>query len=191
MNSVDFSLKLITSYSDSEYIWGLYTRTYENPEVLFDWIFFENAEENEKWRKLISKTMNKTENCAVIVEWAFNTELVYDHLIKFNKYKRLEMPSDLPQEEILKKKFKFTSEYSETEKEQLKGGWKIERQRTDKNHPNSLTVAKNIQATILDPVTVDDIINWTKKFNEKYSKPGIKRVAGEANSNGHKRAKIN
>ena len=69
------------------------------------------------------------------------------------------MPSDLPQEEVLKKKFKFTNEYSETEKEQLKGGWKIERQRTDKNHPNSLTVAKNIQATILDPVTVDDIIN--------------------------------
>ena len=53
MNSVDFSLKLITSYSDTEYIWGLYTRTFENPELLFDCIFFKDAEENEKWRKLV------------------------------------------------------------------------------------------------------------------------------------------
>lgn len=36
MNSVDFNLKLITSYSDTEYIWGLYTKTFDTPELLFD-----------------------------------------------------------------------------------------------------------------------------------------------------------
>lgn len=175
MNSVDFILKLITSYSDTEYIWGLYTRTYDNPELLFDCIFFGSAEENEKWRKIASKAT--VSNRPIVVECAFNPELDYDHLLKFNKYKRLDMVTDLPKEEHIKKNFQFSQELSEGLKSQLQGGWIVERQRTDKDFPNSLRVARNIKDTIEDPVTVDDIIACAQKFGEKYGAAGTKRPA--------------
>ena len=77
MNSVDFSLKLITSYSDSEYVWGLYTRTFEDPSVLYDWIFFSTDEENEKWR-LALKTSSP-----IILECAYDHDLNHKNLLKF------------------------------------------------------------------------------------------------------------
>lgn len=187
MNSVDFNLKLITSYSDTEYIWGLYTRTFENPELLFDWIFFKDQEENEKYRKLVSDH-NKL-NKSVIMECAYKHELDYEHLLKYNKYKRLEMATDLPKEDSIKKDFKFSMELLEDHRAHLKGGWIAERQRTDKDFPNSMTVAKNIQETITDPVTVDDIIANAAKFMAKYSNSGVKRAAEPPLSNGHKRTK--
>ncbi|CAI2368825.1 unnamed protein product [Moneuplotes crassus] len=176
LNSVDFNLKLITSYNDNEYIWGLYARTYEQPEFLYDCIFFENAEENEKWRKTIAQMSNHSEEKPVIVECAFNSDLDYDNLIRFNKYKRMSMKSSYPREDHLKRDFKFDSEVSFTEKKQLKGGWIIERQRTDKETPNSLRVAINIKATIMDPVSVDDIINCPE-IRAKYCPAGMKRSA--------------
>lgn len=66
MNSVDFSLNLITSFSDTDYIWGLYTRTFDTPNLLFDCVFFESAEDNEKWRKTVHQY--STQNKSVIVE---------------------------------------------------------------------------------------------------------------------------
>ena len=166
VNSADFSLKLITSYSDSEYIWGLYTRTFDSPEILYDCVFFSSAEENENWRKLVSK--HNSINKPVILECSFNQELDYDHLLKFNKYKRLEQTTDLPKEENIKRYFKFSSELTDSEKLQLKGGWVIERQRCDKDFPNSLSVINNIKCTIDDPVTADDIIKYAESFKDKY-----------------------
>jgi len=174
VNSVDFSLKLITSYSDSEYLWGLYTRSYESPEILFDCIFFESAEENEKWRKTICKhnAMNKP----VIIECAFNQDLDYDHQLKFNLYKRLEQTTDLPKEEHIKKVFSFTKELTEDQRGSLKGGWVAERQRSDKDAPNSLSVAKNIKDTIEDPVTIQDIITCIQETKlNSHLKNGIER----------------
>ncbi|CAI2367689.1 unnamed protein product [Moneuplotes crassus] len=174
LNSVDFNLKLITSFSDQEYIWGLYARTYESPEYLYDCIFFENAEENEKWRKLHSQTYTHANPNPVIVECAFRPDLSYDNLIRFNKYKRTGMLSAYPREDHIKRDFKFDTEISYTEKKQLKGGWVIERQRTDKEFPNSLMVAKNIKETILDPVSIEDIISC-KQMRAKYASAGVKR----------------
>lgn len=101
----------------------------------------------------------------------------YDNLIRFNRYKRLEMTTDLPKEEAIKKSFNIRSEIIESSREQLRGGWVIERQRTDKDFPNSLSVANNIRFTIQDPVTVDDIVDASKKFADKYGIPGTKRPA--------------
>lgn len=188
MNSVDFNLKLITSYNDNEYIWGLYARTYEEPEFLYDWIFFDGPEENEKWRKLVAQTSTHASEKPVIVEWAYKQDLDMENLIRFNKYKRMGMQSKFPREDHIKRDFKFDTEVSFTEKKQLKGGWIIERQRTDKEFPNSLAVAKNIKDTILDPVTVDDIISCPQIL-AKYNRGGMKRPAAPPHPDSHKRPK--
>lgn len=187
LNSVDFILKKITSYSNEDYVWGLYARTFDTPELLYDCIFFKGAEENNEWDSAAKVAMQN--NKPIIAECTFVPDLEIDNLIRFNLYKRFEQTTDYPKEEAIKKNFKFDREIMPSHRTQLKGGWVIERQRTDKTTPNSLNVAENIKKTIVDPLTIEDLVKHSDGFEVKYVKSGMYRPPETMQNGSHKMQK--
>ena len=187
MNSVDFWLKKITSYSEKDYVWGLYARTHDTPEFLYDCMFFEDEKENAKWDEETQKWAKSGKS--LILECTYSTTIVIDILIRFNYYKRMVQTTDYPKEEAIIQKFDSKMEISDSLRSQLKGGWIIERQRTDKNYPNALAVAENIKHTIVNPLTFEDLCQYCEGFKSKYGGNNRKRLSTTTQNGNHKRQK--
>eukprot|EP01022_Parablepharisma_sp_SALTPOND_P012470 TRINITY_DN1603_c0_g1_i1.p3 TRINITY_DN1603_c0_g1~~TRINITY_DN1603_c0_g1_i1.p3 ORF type:complete len:516 (+),score=69.92 TRINITY_DN1603_c0_g1_i1:3433-4980(+) len=146
----------------------------DNSREFFDMIFFESVEEEKKRRQTI-KQLKDTRGSLGLAECYYDYEywtedlVIYKLLLQENHKegeKRLE--GEIPREKVAELRAIVKGYNAETlEALKLKGGWRVERIRGDKDKPNFIKVALNVRKSIEDNITTEILIERLRTASPK------------------------
>jgi hypothetical protein len=136
-------------------IWGLYAFL-QNEAVLFDCLIFEDHEIHKHYLSELKARRQNQDEKPIIVECVYDESLTSPILKSFNAYRQKQRDADWPLNEM--KIGEWVSNLSELDDSGQQGGWKIERERNDKDRPNAVRVAKDILRSIANPFSEEQLI---------------------------------
>eukprot|EP00826_Nyctotherus_ovalis_P035474 TRINITY_DN3050_c0_g3_i2.p1 TRINITY_DN3050_c0_g3~~TRINITY_DN3050_c0_g3_i2.p1 ORF type:complete len:516 (+),score=205.63 TRINITY_DN3050_c0_g3_i2:103-1548(+) len=143
-----------------------------NSKEFFDMMFFNSKKDEDDVRQAL-KYYKDTKGVQGILECYYDPEywtedsMVYNLFLQENLFtKDKSAITELTKDKITALRNSIKSYDAETLKD-LKGGWRIERIRNDKDKPNFIKVALNVKASIADKITSEVLMNTLSTANPK------------------------
>lgn len=143
-----------------------------NTKEFFDMMFFTSKKDEDNIRQTL-KFYKDTKGIQGIIECYYDPEYWTEDSVIYNLYLQENVFSDgksaiaeMTMDKINALRASIKNYDPETIKD-LKGGWRIERVRGDKDKPNFIKVAQNVKSSIADKITAELLISTLSTANPK------------------------
>jgi len=144
----------------------------ENRKEFFDMMFFKTKEEEDTIRQKLkfykdTKGIQGITECYYDPKYWTEDSIIYNLFLQENVFaKDKSIINEITKEKITALR-KTIKSYDEETIKNLKGGWRIDRIRGDKDKPNFIKVAQNVKVSIADNITSELLIRTLSVANPK------------------------
>ncbi len=139
----------------------------EGRTEFFDVLFFKDPDDEKNIREQIKFLKNSSgaqgfAECFYDYEYVTEDMLIFKLLLQEENAGRIEedekatVPTKITKERVAQLRATVKT-FTEQQKDEFRGGWRVERIRGDKENPNYIRIAKNVRKSINDKIMRDDL----------------------------------